>query len=236
MFTTIPPKGDFIQFNDENELFQKTKDWGLVSASAKTPKHEFAFKRGATAYTVAIKGYELNGDHETAVISFSNDALHCIHPSYLKEMQSPSFGKESMIMEAEPAPDNELPEEGNVPETKILTTQRNEKETKKKTAKPKIDLPSEKVSFQATVKEFTTKYNPFNETEDEIMVLEHVKIVGDQQVDVGEAWCGYSNTLKKAELEVGQAIKFDAKIVDRKLNKDIRYKINNPSKLTKITE
>jgi hypothetical protein len=233
LFTTIPPIGDYMNFKDEEEYIQKIKEWGLLSASAKTPKYEFLYKHNNTTYTVSIKGYEANGAHETAIISFSNDSLHCIHPSYLKEMQSPSFGKDSVLKTAESESSGELPEAGPVQEIKELKP-KPKKEAKQKSPKAaKIDLPAEKVSFEGVVKEFSTKYNHFNESEDEILILEKVKIIGEIPLEIGEAWCGYSNTLKKSELEIGDSITFDAKIVDRKLNKDIRYKINNPSKIKK---
>jgi hypothetical protein len=50
---------------------------------------------------------------------------------------------------------------------------------------------------------------------------------------IGEAWCGYSNTLKALGLEVGNTMKFEGKVVDKKFNKEILYKLNNPSKITK---
>ncbi|CAH0346409.1 hypothetical protein [Bacillus sp. CECT 9360] len=231
MFTTIPPQDDYLRFSDEDEYILKIKDWGLVSASSKAAKHEFLYKRDNTTYTVTIKGYESNGDHETAVVSFSNEALHCVHPAYLKEMQSSSFGRESVLDSPESSTNGELPESGEPAQESKGKETKSKKAAK--TSKPKLELPSEKVSFEAVVKEFATKYNHFNESEDEILILENVKIIGDNPLEVGEAWCGYSNTLKKHELEVGNAITFDAKIVDKKFNKEIRYKINNPSKIAK---
>lgn len=233
MFTTIPPRDGFISFNNEDEYMLKTKDWGLLSASAKSAKHEFLYKRENTTYTVTIKGYEINGSHETAVVSFSNDALHCVHPAYLKEMQSPSFGRESVLNTQEITSSGKLPESGEPAQESKVEKPKNQRQTKEKTAKVKVELPVDKVSFEAVVKEFSTKYNHFNENEDEILILEQVKIIGDNPLEIGEAWCGYSNTLKKFELAIGDFITFDAKIVDKKLNKDIRYKINNPSKLAK---
>ncbi|MDQ0219311.1 hypothetical protein ELQ35_14835 [Peribacillus cavernae] len=231
MFTTIPPKGEYLKFTDENEYMHKTKSWGLLSASARAPKKEFMYKRENTTYTVTIKGYETDGTHETAVVSFSNEALHCVHPAYLKEMQSASFGKESVLNSQEATSSGELPEAGEPAQDKQL--KKKKKEPKEKTSKAVLELPGEKVSFEAVVKEFATKYNHFNESEDEILILEHVKITGENPLEVGEAWCGYSNTLKKQELAIGNSITFDAKIVDKKFNKDIRYKINNPSKIAK---
>ncbi|PLR78985.1 hypothetical protein CU633_02650 [Bacillus sp. V3-13] len=232
MFTTIPPKGDFTLFNSEDEYISKTKAWGLISASAKSAKHEFVYKRENKTYKVIIEGYETNGSHETAIVSFTNGALHCVHPAYLKEMQSPSFGKDSVFNSAAEPAAEEVPVSGAAQQSNTKKAN-NKKESKEKKQKEVLDLPADKVSFEAVVKEFSTKYNHFTESEDEILILEQVKIVGVNPLEIGEAWCGYSNTLKKSELEIGDAITFNAKIVDKKLNKDIRYKINNPSKITK---
>ncbi|WP_409298540.1 hypothetical protein V1498_09525 [Peribacillus sp. SCS-26] len=228
MFTTISPKESFIAFENEEDYIQKIRDWGLISSAAKTAKHEFLYKRGSSQYIVKIAGYESTGNHETAVVSFENEVLHCVHPSYLKEMQSGTFGRETAMN----LPDNPdgLPVSKPSSSRKGTAAAGAEKEKKAE----KIDLPEEKVHFEAEVKEFSTKYNHFNETEEEILILEKVRIAGENTVDIGEAWCGYSKTLKKLDLAEGSKLEFDAKIVDRKLNKEIRYKINNPSKLALI--
>ncbi|WP_409288461.1 hypothetical protein [Peribacillus sp. SCS-37] len=228
MFTTIEPKGSFTDFVNEEDYIQKIRDWGLISSAAKTAKHEFLYKRGSSHYIVKIAGFVSTGDHETAVVSFENEVLHCVHPSYLKEMQSGSFGRETSINASENA-------EG-LPVSKPSASRKGKADagTVKEKKAEKIDLPAEKVHFEAAVKEFSTKYNHFNETEEEILILENVRISGDDAVDIGDAWCGYSKTLKKLDLKEGSRLEFDAKIVDRKLNKEIRYKINNPSKLILI--
>ncbi|PLT35461.1 hypothetical protein [Bacillus sp. V5-8f] len=233
MFTTISPKDGYLLFENEDEYIAKIRDWGLISASAKSPKREFLYKRENTTYIVSIKGYEMNGTHETAVICFSNDALHCVHPAYLKEMQSPSFGRESVLDVLDQPSAAKLPESGARLQDTKPEKPKAKKQTKENDTTKALVLPSEKVSIEAVLKEFSTKYNHFNESEDEILILEQVKIVSEDSLDVGDAWCGYSKTLKKLELEVGDFITFDAKIVDKKLNKDIQYKINNPSKITK---
>ncbi|WP_035322706.1 hypothetical protein [Peribacillus kribbensis] len=230
MFTTIPPKGDFFPFDNEEEYIRKVKEWGLISASAKSPKKEFLYKRQGSVYTVAIEGYQTSGSHETAVVSFANDVLHCVHPAYLKEMQSGSFGKEVLfVLDEQEAAESGGPEP--VKEGKAAKSPKKKEAKPKKKQLPAIELPAEKVSFTAAIQEFSTKYNHFNETEEEIIIFKDVIITGDSPVEVGEAWCGYSKTLKKLELGPEDQLTFDGKIVDRKLNKDIRYKINNPSKL-----
>jgi hypothetical protein len=235
MFKTIPP-GDFFTFADENDYAAKLREWGLITASAKNAKQEFSYKRGSSAYTVTIKGFLQTGNHETAVVAFSNDALHCVHPAYLKEMQSSSFGKVSSLESADAPKDSGLPEAGEPVKAPAQAPEGEKPAEKKKRKAPALDLPSDKVPFEAAIKEFTTKYNHFNETDEEIIVFEQVRITGENPLEVGEAWCSYSKTLKKAELTEGNKLTFEAKIVDRKLNKDVRYKINNPSKIKKEEE
>lgn len=49
---------------------------------------------------MTIKGFETYGNTDefnTLVIEFQDGKLTCIHPAFLKEMQSSSFGKESLI-------------------------------------------------------------------------------------------------------------------------------------------
>ena len=61
-----------------------------------------------------------------------------------------------------------------------------------------------------------------------------MKVEGEQEIEVGDAWCSFSENVKEAEIEVGDELEFDGKIIEKKFNKDIRFKINNPSKLTKV--
>jgi hypothetical protein len=104
---------------------------------------------------------------------------------------------------------------------------------KPKEKKEKLDLPVDKVKFTAKVKEFTTKPNPFSDNDDEVILFEEVVVLGEIPLVIGDAWCGYSNTLKALGLEVGNSLEFDGKVVDKKFNKEILYKLNNPSKIVK---
>ncbi|MEH7385703.1 hypothetical protein V7147_09880, partial [Bacillus sp. JJ1521] len=84
---------------------------------------------------------------------------------------------------------------------------------------PKIELPLDKVHFTASVKQFALTWNHFNEENDEVVVLENVVIQQEGPIDIGLAWCSHSKTLKKLELEPGNNLEFDAKIVKKKLAK-----------------
>lgn len=76
-------------FNNEAEQIDKCKEWGLLSDKASKTK-AFHYKRYGQNLACSIIGYV---DTLTAVIEFDNKQLHCIHPSYLKEMQASSYGQ-----------------------------------------------------------------------------------------------------------------------------------------------
>ncbi|MFC8575536.1 hypothetical protein ACFUCO_19440, partial [Heyndrickxia sporothermodurans] len=90
----LPPKGDYSQFQDEKHYEEKVREWGL--STTKEVKKQFWFKDDKQKSTVKIIGYEIYGkteEYNTVIIEFEDGNLSCIHPAYLKEMQSPSFGK-----------------------------------------------------------------------------------------------------------------------------------------------
>jgi hypothetical protein len=88
--------------------------------------------------------------------------------------------------------------------------------------------------MSAVVKEFTTVPNHFSDNDDEVIIYEAVTITEPDVIDVGEAWSSHSATVKKQELEVGDVITFEAKIIKKKLTRNpVPYKINNPSKIQK---
>ncbi len=242
----FPPKGEYETFRDEDHFREKLREWGLPAA-----KREFLFKDRNYQRTVTIKGYETYGKSDemnTLVIEFHDGNLSCIHPAYLKEMQSSSFGKESLIQMEEKDAVTSKPKPTNEPKDKQEKSPaaKTPKETKPKKEKPaKIELPADKVHFTATVKQFALTYNPFNEENDEVVVLENVQIVQDPPIELGFAWCSHSKTLKKFELSPGDQLEFDGKAAAKKLPKGkdvpdeyaldiaVLYKVNNPSKITK---
>ncbi|RTE03034.1 hypothetical protein [Paenibacillus whitsoniae] len=231
----------FTRFEEEAELTQQCKVWGLISEKA-TKAKTFYYKRSNVSLTCSIVGYV---DAMTAVIELDSNQLHCIHPSYLKEMQAASFGQrnatasedgtaaeeaeQALTDEAEapkPAPEKEKPKKAAAP-----------KESKPKKEKAaKLQLPEEKVKMKATITEFATVPNHFTETDDEVIIYEAVSIL-DPDMEIGTAWSSYSNTLKKLELAVGDTLTFECKIVAKKLAKHpVPYKINNPAKMQKVTD
>jgi hypothetical protein len=261
----IPPKGEYERFEDDTHYLEKVKEWGLSA------KKEFWYKDRNQHCLVKIKGYEIFGEtaeYNTLVVEFQDGHLTCIHPAYLKEMQASSFGKEIIVQHAETATEssNGKPETVEI-ETEEFTTDlevktvketvsaktadskpaKPEKKAKEKKEKqPKLVLPEEKVHFTAKVKQFALSWNHFNEDNDEVVVFEDVRIEQDEPVEVGLAWGSHSKTLKKLELEPGQQLEFDGKIVKKSLPKGkdvddesllldvtVAYKINNPSKLVK---
>jgi len=263
----IPPKGDYETFRDNDHYKEKLKEWGL--SSAREAKKEFWYKDRNYQRMVTIKGYETYGnamDINTLVIEFQDGNLTCIHPAYLKEMQQSSFGKESLLTFDEKetaAPELKIGDgegsafEGNLFAENTTETPPVKKETVPKAAKvkepkpkkakaPKLELPADKVHFTATVKQFALVYNPFNEENDEVVVLENVQVVSEENpLEIGLAWCSHSKTLKKFELAIGDSLEFDGKVAAKKLGKGkeveeeflvdvpVLYKVNNPSKIVK---
>jgi hypothetical protein len=245
----IPPKGVYELFEDEAHYLEKVKEWGLST------KKEFWYKDRNQHCLVRIKGYEIFGEtaeFNTLVVEFQDGNLSCIHPAYLKEMQSSSFGKEIIVQpsageseavetqivkaQAAPAPSAE----------EVIPDKPAKKAKEKKEKAPKLVLPEEKVHFTGKVKQFALSWNHFNEDNDEVVVFEDVRIEADEPIEVGLAWGSHSKTLKKFELEPGQELKFDGKIVKKSLPKGkdvedetmlldvpVAYKINNPSKIVK---
>jgi hypothetical protein len=259
--TYLPPKGEFERFQDEAHYAEKVKEWGLSA------KKEFWYKERTHQRLVKIVGYEIFGvksEYNTLVIEFQDGNLTCIHPAYLKEMQSSGFGKELKApAEGDVAKEVAVENADTIEATaniELISEDTFEvqdipapKETKAKTPKPKKEksaklvLPEDKVHFSGSVKQLALSWNHFNEENDEVIVLENVKIEQDGPVEIGLAWCAHSKTLKKFELSPGDQLEFDGKIVKKSLPKgkevedeafllevSVPYKINNPSKLVKL--
>jgi len=252
---TIEPK-TYSAFENEAEQIEKCKEWGLLSEKA-TKTKAFFYKGNGMNLACEIIGFV---DKMTAVIKLENKQQHCIHPSYLKEMQASNYGQkplalavetieseavdletqaetqqkveaEAEIIEAERGEFNEEANEAaNVEKPKVEAAP---KGNSKKEKAPKLQLPEDKVKMTATVKEFTTVPNNFSDSEDEVVIYEAVSIE-EPATEIGAAWSSHSTTLKKLELEIGDTITFEGKIVAKKLTKHpVPYKINNPSKIQK---
>lgn len=262
---TIEPV-TYEAFQNEEAQLEQCKEWGLLSEKASKTK-SFIYKRNGVHWTCSIVGVV---DKITAVIQFENSQLHCIHPSYLKEMQAANYGlKPSLAAEQPTGPDSAEPvtsqegngqaeadpvetiqaedatnqaedavqeEEASPAEDEVFVQPTAEEGAKRKTKKekaPQLQLPEHKVTMKATVKEFTTVPNNFSDNDDEVVVYEAVFIL-EPETEVGTAWSSYSATLKKLELEVGDTINFEGKIVTKKLPKHpVPYKLNNPAKIQK---
>ncbi|SFS60468.1 hypothetical protein [Paenibacillus sp. BC26] len=246
----------YTPFENEEEQIQKLKEWGLLSEKASKSK-TFIYKNSGVHTVCSIVGYV---DKMTAVLAL-DDKQHCIHPSYLKEMQTASFGQRqaaatedeagetddaaavsAQTIEAESAEPLEaisatVAAASAIEEPAVDTsTSKSEVKPAKKAKKekaPKLELPEDKVKMRATVKEFTTVPNNFSDTDDEVVIYEEVS-VEEPALELGAAWSSHSNTLKKLELAVGDTITFECKIVAKKLTKHpVAYKINNPGKIQK---
>lgn len=274
---TIQP-GIYHAFEDEAEQIEQCREWGLLSGKA-TKTKAFFYKGNGMNVPCTIVGYT---DKMTAVIEFDNKQQHCIHPSYLKEMQAANYGQRQWSA-GEAASETDAPEgsdpAGNVEppaetatdvalETPAGAVQQTEpdpapraesasgkaepaepdkpagaapaadapKAKAKKEKAPKLQLPEGKVKMTATVQDFTTVPNHFSDSDDEVIIYENVAIA-EPETEIGTAWSSHSATLKKLELEVGDTITFEAKIVAKKLTRyPVPYKINNPAKIQKEQE
>ncbi|MFD0672893.1 hypothetical protein [Cohnella sp. GCM10027633] len=246
----IEPSG-YTPFENEDEEISKCREWGLLSDKA-TKTKAFTYKRAGQAWGCSIVGYV---DSFTAVIAFESGQRHCIHPSFLKEMQASSFGSRAVAdSEAEGAASGEgepvvaaqalaepaASEPAAAPEPVKAAPPAAAEPKKEPAAKPgkkqKLQLPEDKVKMTATVQEFAKVPNHFTEEEDEVVIYEAVAIL-DPEIEVGLAWSSHSATLKKLELAVGDKLTFDGKIAAKKLLKHpVPYKINNPSKIQKNAE
>jgi hypothetical protein len=239
-----PPQMEFKSFEDDDDYATRGRSWGLFG---KAPKKEFWHKSKSAQRLVTLKGYQPYGNTNILIIAFEDGSLSSIHSSYLKEMQGGSFGKElthddkedgsssigsSDDIKSEIVDISENPDAAQLSE-KAVKKSAPKKQKEPKAQKEKLELPVDKVKFTAKIKEFTTKPNPFSDNDDEILLLEEVVVLGEAPLVIGDAWCGYSNTLKAIGFEVGELFTFEGKVVDKKFNKEILYKVNNPSKIVK---
>ncbi|WP_442600790.1 hypothetical protein [Paenibacillus sp. KN14-4R] len=226
-------------FESEAEQLDKCKEWGLVSSKAAKTK-TFYYKGKGLQVPCHIIGFV---DNTTAVIELDNNQLHCIHPSYLKEMQAANYSQRQVVAAEDTQESDEegqvsedMPTAESIPAQPIVgepAAKKNASNVKKEKA-PKLQLPEEKVKMRAIVQEFTTVPNHFSDNDDEVIIYESVTIL-DPETEIGTAWSSHSNTLKKLELVVGDTITFECKIVAKKLTKHpVPYKINNPAKMQKV--
>ncbi|GGH09633.1 hypothetical protein [Paenibacillus segetis] len=84
-------------FENEEALIDKCKEWGLLSDKAVKAK-AFFYRGNGVNLPCDIVGYV---DNITAVIELDNKQKHCIHPSYLKEMQAANYGQKTSNMAEE---------------------------------------------------------------------------------------------------------------------------------------
>jgi hypothetical protein len=252
----FPPAGHFETFQDDAHYEEKVREWGL--STTREVKKEFWYKEKTQQRLVTVKGYQTygeTGDYYTIIIEFQDGNLSCIHPAYLKEMQSPSFGKAlaADFGDISSAPSEKEASKKDSVKTEKITKKsaENNKSDKpavkkaKKEKQPALELPAEKVHFTAKVKQLALSWNHFNEANDEVIILEDLVIQEDVPIEAGLGWCSHSKTLKKFELQPGESLEFDGKIVKKKLPKGkdcdeefiieepVLYKVNNPSKIKK---
>jgi hypothetical protein len=247
----------YSTFDDEEQAIAFCKSWGLLPVKA-TKQKTYRYKGQGMDTTCEVIGY---ANLVFAVIQVG-EHIHSIHPSYLREMQTANFGKgkleegsESIDSVGGVAPETEaeadlaaIAMEEEVPDpplgveledtvSKKTTKSEVNKEATKPQAAPTVELPEGKVSIEATVAEFAMVPNPFSDNDDEVVIFESVSFINaDESVSLESAWSSYSNALKKVDLQVGDQITCEAKLVAKKLSKHpVKYKINNAAKITKTS-
>jgi hypothetical protein len=242
----------YTAFENEDQAISFCKDWGLLPQKA-TKQKLYRYKGQNMDVPCEIVGY---ADLVFAVIQIG-EQLHNIHPSYLREMQTGQYGKskpeedveviegdvveselvDTNLVETEWTNDEGSPAVKKADKAEVKKTEKKEKKTTEKPAKEApITLPEGKVNVEATVIEFASVPNPFSETDDEVIIFEQVSfLVNDETAALESAWSSHSNAFKKLELQIGDKLAFEAKLVPKKLSKHpVKYKINNAAKISKF--
>ncbi|MWC29477.1 hypothetical protein [Paenibacillus sp. MMS18-CY102] len=98
-YTFVIDPGTFTAFASEADQMDMCKQWGLLSEKASKSK-VYVYKKNGNHLPCTIIGYV---DDITAVIELDNQQRHCIHPSYLKEMQAAQFGQRNSSASLEEA-------------------------------------------------------------------------------------------------------------------------------------
>lgn len=240
-------------FENEEDYRSKGISWGLISEKAKVLKKEFLYKGAAGEIPAELIGYL---DSVFAVIRLASGELHSIHPSFLKEMQAAKFVYPTLLPGGEPGI-GDVPTHEDTAEVEVAGYEHHDGEsteppspkttsTKQKTpsaaparpkatesVKPPANLPDGKVKLTAIVERFDSRYDPFSESDQEIIVLEEVRWE-PEAAEGFKAWSSLSATLKKADLQVGDPVTMEGKLAARKLDSEVAVKINNAAKIEKL--
>jgi hypothetical protein len=227
----------YTAFENEEQAMDFCKNWGLLPQKSAKQK-EYRYKGQSMDVACEIIGY---ADLVFAVIRIG-EQLHNIHPSYLREMQTGQFGKGKPEEEGESEDSEEIIEDLN--DLAIKPVKQEQKTVEKKEKKPvekaaketPITLPEGKLIFEATVSQFASVPNPFSDTDDEVIIFEPASFSIDNETVVLEsAWTSHGTGMKKLELQIGDKLVFEAKVVAKKLNKHpVKYKLNNAAKISKV--
>ncbi|SDW56729.1 hypothetical protein [Paenibacillus sp. CF384] len=234
----------YTPFENEEEQIQKLKEWGLLSEKASKSK-TFIYKNNGVHTVCSIVGYV---DKMTAVLAL-DDKQHCIHPSYLKEMQTASFGQRqataaedegsdtedaaaAVIAQAVEAESSEQPIESataTVAAASAIEEAPAESTAAKSEEKPAAKKAKKEKAPKLELPEEKVKMRatvkefttvPNNFSDtDDEVVIYEEVSIEEPALELGAAWSSHSNTLKKLELAVGDTITFECKIVAKKLTK-----------------
>src|SRR4051812_35892093 len=92
-YASIIEPSTYSTFENEAAQIEQCKEWGLLSEKA-TKNKEFFYKGSGLNLACNIIGFV---DKITAVIELPNQQKHCIHPSYLKEMQASNYAQKLLV-------------------------------------------------------------------------------------------------------------------------------------------
>lgn len=257
----IPPKGEFDLFASEEDYAEKGREWGLFNKNpkfdfwykGKNYKRKVTIKGYKTYGALDVVIIEFQDGNLSCIHpaylkemqgnNFGKEFSDTKEESEVIRDKSKSNNKKGEIVYAKPSENKKVIAKAQAEDIKKEFVENTdyveakktkvEEKNKKQIKKEKLNLPTEKVLFIAEIKEFSTKYNAFTEEDDEVVILNNVEIIGENSMKIGECWAGHSKTLKKIELEIGDKIEFNGKVVEKKFNKEVIYKINNPSKIKK---
>ncbi|MDP4097314.1 hypothetical protein OIN60_11080 [Paenibacillus sp. P96] len=113
----------YISFENEDELLDKCKTWGLLSDKA-TKLKTFYYKGNGLNIPCELLGYV---DDLTAVIQLDNGQKHCIHPSYLKEMQASAYNIKTTRSEQTGDDESSVAGKSNTDKSEAVEAQRLER-------------------------------------------------------------------------------------------------------------
>ncbi|MCX7988885.1 MAG: hypothetical protein N2647_05525 [Thermodesulfovibrio sp.] len=92
----LEPLEGYKQFDSDENMLEKFKQWKFTSEKAKTVKNGFLYKGHYTEKPLSCKVIGYISDYEI-VVEFADGKKHKIFPDYLKQMQKKDFSKDGQF-------------------------------------------------------------------------------------------------------------------------------------------